>query len=901
MDMTKIQDMQRVLAMAVMTVSEKLGEPLTSDHIAEIVNRFQPALHYTAEEADYLLKSLETQYITTMGVGVSLIDPEQVHDDEWYQKYDITWDNWNDYERLLLSKGWSPRVITSMNLVTNRILGLLKYPLEPGDWERRGLVIGHVQSGKTSNYIGLITKAADAGYKFIIVIAGIHNNLRTQTQERIDEGFIGRNSRTRELIGVGARVNRSMPVTVTTTESDFNRSLARRFIVELKSLNKTFILVIKKNVSTLHSLYGWLKELNTHAGLEKITDIPMLLIDDEADHASINTNKPELDPTKTNKAIRSILDLFKKRCYVGYTATPFANIFIDPDTNDPKLGRDLFPEHFIHALDAPSNYFGSEKLFLDEDRSDDFIRTISDGEDWLPLQHKKDFPVNDLSDSLKFAIHTFVLSRAIRNLRGQRNQHCSMLVNVSRFVSVQREIRSIVHYYLERLKNAVRFNYRLPPMRAIEDELIAQIYGCFQSEYANAGFSWDQVLAELDSAVSPIQIFLVNSKSDEALDYTTYTKEGNALTAIVLGGLSLSRGLTIEGLTISYVYRNSKMYDTLMQMGRWFGYRDQYEDLCRVYMSEESYGWYSHIAEATEELRMQIHRMRREGKKPGDFGLYVRAHPDSLTVTALNKMRYTENRELRVSYDGKLLESHIIPESIIKTRSNHLLLDKFFELLRGRSNPITDSTNSYLFKDVPWEDIYEFVLGFRFHDDLIDHREYVPRYIQETADLYPLWDVTFRSLKGKGLSDGQFIAAQERNVGHTAGNEVRKPVMEPGWYVGNKNKVSGNSMFDIGLTDEQVQTAFANATEANRKKPIYSDYTNARGKPLLMLHLLDLVDKQANDTILMSNVPALSISFPNSSTLRTVEYVVSPVWLKLFDRDQYDSILDEDDYDLEQQ
>ena len=162
----------------------------------------------------------------------------------------------------------------------------------------------------------------------------------------------------------------------------------------------------------------------------------------------------------------------------------------------------------------------------------------------------------------------------------------------------------------------------------------------------------------------PIKVFLVNSKSDEALDYTTYNKEGNALTAIVIGGLSLSRGLTIEGLTVSYIYRNSKMYDTLMQMGRWFGYRDGYEDLCRVYMSDVSYGWYWHIGEAAEELRMQVKRMRREGKKPSDFGLYVKAHPDTLIVTAQNKMHYAANRAFRVSYDGKLMETHILPDSV---------------------------------------------------------------------------------------------------------------------------------------------------------------------------------------------------------------------------------------------
>lgn len=897
---TKVQEAENVIAQVVLTRSKQLKDGFKSSNIIEIIKQFQPVYNFTEQETEYLQKSLETKYVTTMGTGVSLLDQSIPHDEYWYEKYNIQWNYWNDYQQLLVNKGWPPRVINSMDMITNRILGLMKYPLESGDWERRGLVIGHVQSGKTSNYIGLLTKAADAGYKFIIVIAGIHNNLRTQTQERIDEGFIGRNSKTKEVIGVGAKVGRPMPVTVTTTESDFNKSLAKRFTMELRSLNNTFILVIKKNASTLSNLYSWLKELNTHRGIEKITDIPMLLIDDEADNASINTNKPELDPTKINREIRNILNLFRKRCYVGYTATPFANIFINPDNSDPKLGSDLFPEHFIYSLDAPTNYFGSEKLFLDEDSSSRFIRTIDDTEDWLPLQHRKDIQLNDLSNSLKQAIHTFVLSRAIRNLREQRSHHCSMLVNISRFISVQRDVLSLIEYYVNQLKNAVRFNYMLPVERALRDKFMAELHDCFEQEYSGTEFSWDTIQSELDEAANAIKVRLVNSKSDQALDYTTYTKEGNALTVIVVGGLSLSRGLTIEGLTVSYIYRNSKMYDTLMQMGRWFGYRDNYEDLCRIYMSEESYRWYSHIAEATEELRMQINIMRREGKKPIDFGLYVRAHPDTLVVTAANKMRYTENRILQINFSGKMLETHIIPASAQKTEKNRRLFKRWFAELENKFEEIRDSKNSYLFEDVPWYMIHNFTLDFNFHDDLIDQKEHIPSFIKEISDLYPSWDVIFTSLKSKATSGDWFIASQERNVGHSVTCEIKRPLLEPGWYVGSKNKISGNSMFVVGLTESQIEAANKLAVEMGRKDPIYSDYTNVRGKPVLLLHLLDLVDKEDNNKPLISEAPALSINFPNSANVRTVEYIVSPVWLKLFEKDQYDLTSEEDDYDLEQ-
>lgn len=901
-DATKIKEAENFLAQIILS----RGDHLSSQDIRVIVEQFRSVFldeYYQFESADFdqLIRSLETRYVTTMGAGVSLIDPDIPHDEEWYLKREISWEYAEDYEKYLINQGWPTRVVTSMNLVTDRILGLLHDPHKEGGWERRGLVIGHVQSGKTANYIELISKAADAGYKFIIVIAGIHNNLRTQTQERIDEGFIGRDSRTNQRVGVGdLRPNRAMPVTVTTTESDFNKALARRFGMELDSLNRTFILVIKKNVSTLSSLYNWLKQLNTREGLEKITDIPMLLIDDEADNASINTNKPELDPTRTNREIRSILNLFRKRCYVGYTATPFANVFINPDSEDEMLGSDLFPAHFIHCLDAPTNYCGAERMFPEKDLIDnDFIREIDDAEDHIPLRHKKGDPIIDLPPSLRKAVRIFILSRAIRNLRGNRDDHCSMMINVSRFVDTQREVRFLVELYVDQLRKAIRFNYKFPTDKALRDESIAQIYRDFLEEYSNTDVDWTEVLSELNNAASAIRIFLVNSKSDEALDYTTYEKEGNALTAIVIGGLSLSRGLTIEGLTVSYIYRNSKMYDTLMQMGRWFGYRDGYEDLCRVYMSDVSYGWYCHISEAAEELRMQVKRMRRERKKPSDFGLYVRAHPDTLIVTAQNKMYYAANRAFRVSYDGKLMETHILPESSDRNDRNRYLLKAFFDVQEKSAVPYTDKTNSLLFRDIPWEQIQDFVLRFQFHTDMFDLQENIPKFIKEISDIYPVWDVAFRSLTGKQPEEGYMIAAQERNIGHEPSGQPRRPVSEAGWHTGNKNRFSGNSMFEIGLGDDQIAEAKELARDAGRKNPIFSDYTNARGKPLLMLHLLNLVDKNKDNEAVISLVPALSVSFPNSDDVRTVEYIVNPVWLRQFEENQYDSPDEEDDYDLE--
>lgn len=812
-------------------------QPLNEGDIRKIVSEFWDVLtgnYYGFSECDRedFISHLEEKFVISMGAGISLIDNKKPHDENWFKDRRISWEYWKDYERFLLSQQWPALVVFSMDNVTNRLLGLLEDPTRKGEWERRGLVIGHVQSGKTSNYIGLISKAADAGYKFIIVIAGIHNNLRTQTQSRIDAGFIGRDSgsSSKAHIGVGTlRQTRATPVTVTTTESDFNKSVARRFGMELNSLSNPFILVVKKNVSTLQHLYTWLKQLNTPEGLEKITDIPMLLIDDEADYASINTNKPDLDPTRTNKEIRNILNLFNKRCYVGYTATPFANIFIDPDDTHDMLGNNLFPEHFIFSLDPPTNYSGYETLFLDESRRDNYIREIDDAEDYIPLRHRNGDPIDALPPTLERAIRLFILSRAIRNIRGQHLRHHSMMINVSRFVRTQGDIRWLTEMYVDRLKKIIRYSYRLPVNDALKDDVMFELYEDFSAEYATAEVTWQEVQDELNNAASSVQVILVNSRSVDVLDYKVYQDEETALTAIAIGGLSLSRGLTLEGLTISYIYRNSKMYDTLMQMGRWFGYREGYADLCRIYMSDESYGWYCHIAEATEELRTQIIRMQRAGRTPSDFGLYVRTHPDTLIVTARNKMRYTENRLLRVSYNGSLEETFILPDALEKNNHNRELIVSLYDELQGSQRPKPDNTKSYCFTDVDWSLIHTFLLDFQFHLDMVEFRERIPQYINQLSELYPDWDVVFKSIVNNQPDYGYMIAAQVRTIGYEPSGQDRLPpsnIYETGYYTGNKQRFSGNSMFAIGLSQEQHDYAESLAKLAGRKQPIYGDYTN---------------------------------------------------------------------------
>ena len=366
----------------------------TAESIRELIDNLRqlPMFDGVAEEdAERLAKRFEERVSITQHLGSILIerghqpwlDAARARIEPYY---------WNRYRQHLTQEGFPKAGVTTLDDVTDRVLGLMQDPLREGPWDRRGMVVGHVQSGKTANYTGLMCKAADAGYRLIVIIAGVHNNLRSQTQRRIDEGFVGRDSarllsrRDDMFVGVGRFDQTRRPVTFTNTLRDFNKMTATGVGIPLQNLTEPAVFVIKKNSSTLKNLLEWLTEHSSRGGGQRI-DEPMLLIDDEADNASINIRHGVGEVSRINGQIRDLLRIFDRSCYVGYTATPFANIFIDPDTDDQMRGEDLFPRSFIVSLDPPSNYFGATAVFLED--SDRYIRHIDDNEDLLPIKHPR--------------------------------------------------------------------------------------------------------------------------------------------------------------------------------------------------------------------------------------------------------------------------------------------------------------------------------------------------------------------------------------------------------------------------------------------------------------------------------------------------------------------------------
>jgi hypothetical protein len=397
---------------------------------------------------------------------------------------------------------------------------------------------------------------------------------------------------------------------------------------------------------------------------------------------------------------------------------------------------------------------------------------------------------------------------------------------------------------------------------------------------------------------------VVNSKSDEALDYRWAEENGETLTALAIGGLSLSRGLTLEGLMVSYMYRNTRMYDTLMQMGRWFGYRGGYEDLCRVWLSQDSQRWYEGVAERMDELRQQIIEMRRLRLTPEQFGLYIRTHPDALTITALNKMRHAKKIKIAQNYSGKLVETHVLPTNQSTNESNSAAVRKLFQKLsaEGICKPIDEPIKAYFWSGVSSSIIENFLNDFKFHKELEYKRDLVLKYLHKISEKYPLSDIAFISLKKLGntaskfeLDSDNYIVCQERSIA-MRDEKVKVPSGELGFYT-RKERVASRGTEAVGLSTEQIDEV-KKSSEKKNISDLY--YRNIRKKPLLMIHALRLVVSSDEHTETREDrIPAVGISFPGGDFFSAVEIEImaNSVFIKQLEEESFDDPDEEDDYD----
>ncbi|MFN9489164.1 MAG: Z1 domain-containing protein [Betaproteobacteria bacterium] len=929
------------LQMAQIALSAKrhaTGLPLKREDIAAQVDELLGMPMFGADiDRDALIRDLEARFTIWSD------DPQMLNGDDDHRPWlsartsDIKWMFWERY-RLYLSQSLPPSSIEALDGITSDVLAALEDPLRPGAWDRRGLVMGHVQSGKTASYTGLICKAADAGYKVVIVLAGLHNNLRSQTQMRLDEGFLGYKS-VRPGSGAAAFVKtgvgnidprpRADSVTNRSDSGDFNRAVASHFGIHPGG--NPLLFVVKKNVSVLQNLLAWISSsadrVDPDSQRKYHSNIPLLVIDDEADQASVDVNimavdadgNPDEDhnPTRINELIRRLLIAFDKSAYVGYTATPFANIFIHDGAKTRDLGEDLFPRSFILNLPAPSNYTGAGRIFgirdhgevgLTESPALPIIRIVSDHaaseardetSGWMPpkLELKTaHIPLykgeRRVPPSLREAILSFLLSTTVRIIRDPRPQFNSMLVHVVRFTKVQDIVREEVERELAgivqrlRLGDGGRSPTIIDEIKAIwEDDYLgtSAACGCELPE-------WPIVEESISRIAQTTKVRTINGTAKDALDYEEHREVG--LTLIAVGGDKLSRGLTLEGLTVSYFLRSSKMYDTLMQMGRWFGYRESYLDLCRLFTTDDLVSWFGYIASAVEELRLEFDYMFNSGGAPRDYGLRVRAHP-AMLVTSAVKMR--SGTSMKLSYSGDISETILFDLGSVLQKNRDAVAGLLGEIGKPSSGKVV---GGYIWKGCPVDSVMRFLAAYQSHPDAIraDTR-LLSRYIKAQIAQGELtsWTVFLAS---SGVASSTWKLSEEMGIGRVGLVERRAypSTQKAGRFSIRRLVNPADELCDLDSGQSEIALSetvrlWQESKKKNKSKTPPETpggrgirLTRPKSNGLLIIYPID-----GTLAGLSSGTPVMgfAISFPVSETAREIEYTVNNVFTAAGD---YDSL-----------
>ena len=639
---------------------------------------------------------------------------------------------------LLDNRGWNRTVVDTLAETSLDLIGRIPKPGAAPKFQQRGLVIGYIQSGKTAAMAALIARAADQGYRLFIVLAGLMNDLRSQTQKRLDQEIAGRSENPRDAPFVVHDPTAAPWGRL--TNSGINGDFQAGTHNDLNPLTPK-LAVIKKNVARMTGLTNWLRDSQV-----PLSQLPALVIDDEADQASINTNYGKLDedgeeydPSKTNKAIRTLLKTLPKCVYVGFTATPFANVLIDATVEE-----DLYPRDFIAALPEPVGYFGPRQLFglgmaatdLSPDAPEgsalDVIRTLTP-EQATALDAVS--PGAECPQILADALLAFVLSSSARLARGHDHHHFTMFVHPSQSTVDHGIFAGLLGKEIDMLKVAVGKPKVFPATakRAREmwkDDFVAKT----NSEPSD----FDTVWKFAKGIVESIELKVLNYNTKEELDYSDPPKR-----YVVVGGNRLSRGLTLEGLSISFFTRDTNYYDTLLQMGRWFGYRPGYVDLTRIYVESSMARQFSELARVELELRADIAKYARKPDPPTPLELMprIRSHP-SLAVTSRLKMG--AGKAVNISFRGTYTQTVSFPiGDKVALRRNEDAAKGFVQSMGTPDLPASND-GMHIWKDRAASEVLGFVQSYTFSKDAPEvNRDNLTKYItrMNTKKELRSWDV----------------------------------------------------------------------------------------------------------------------------------------------------------------
>jgi Z1 domain len=751
---------------------------------------------------------------------------------------------WPPLHHLWIQRGWPEEAVTSVDTASSKVVSLLRPP-GLGSFSTRGLVLGYVQSGKTANFTAVIAKAADVGYKFFVVLSGIHNLLRTQTQVRLE----------RELVDL----NPEEWVTLTTSDRDFSLRAGGNADAFLTTHHDHRVLcVVKKNATILRRLLKWLRS----ARAEVIARCPVLMVDDEADQASVNASGPAEERTRINRLILDILETLPKAAYIGYTATPFANMFIEP-----SVTLDLYPRDFIVDLPQPRDYFGAERIFgrepLTPEENEaglgglDVIRRVQSEEVRLlkprGLADYQQFEP-DLPASLQRALRYFWLATAARAVRGQASEHSTMLIHTTLYAAVHDRFRPIIERYRQQLVRRLEASDGglEGELRSIWEEEQARVPS---AEVGLEPVSFQAVLDSLAGILTRTEIVVENNRSAIRLDYGG---EGRAV--IVIGGNTLSRGLTLEGLVVSYFVRAATAYDTLLQMGRWFGYRAGYADLPRIWLTEELEEYFFDLATVEREIRNDIQRYEIQELKPLDFGPRIRTHP-ALSITSELKMQAAIDCD--VSYGNRRVQTILFAHRDPKWLRQNLSAGR--DLLRRlivSSRPVRRLDDGrVIYCNVPSVEVVRFLRDYAFHPKSLELRGDLLRgYIeaQNRNDELGTWNVaviTRRAHEGDEplelTPDLRVPLLNRSRIGQIGANEYANL----GVIMSNADIVA-----DLDVPREAAAKLRPAALQEMRPRP--------NGPGLLLLYPIDRDSQPAREP--GAETPASRVRYP----LKAIEHVL---------------------------
>ena len=797
------------------------------------------------------LKEAKYEKKTSMSPSISL---QKNNKETWLTKERIESLKWNDddtktyrtrYLKYLEKIGRTNLIIKETERSSIEIIKKLGDPESDEPFFVKGLVVGSVQSGKTSNFNAVINSSIDVGYKLIIVLSGLMEDLRSQTQKRIEKEVEGKMIRTNEFIGVGEissfgqlgkHPDVNQVVVPTSETNDFNRTMQEAQF----SLNNTNILICKKNTSVLQNLLLWL-----HDYLNENNDkhnIPLLIIDDEADNASINNlgHKGKEYSNKINGHIRALLALFNKKTYIGYTATPFANVLQDlndipsqkwvvKDTrNNEEVYFDqegnLFPEDFIELLYPPTNYLGPKNFF--ETRIEDVKKIeplladpVSDHLESYPervleeedgslividkVNDKYEFENNEnlkmqfgnyqnykkltrapnkydsfpqyLPESLKNAIKCFIISVSIRSSRRQEmvssilfQRHNTMLIHISRFTEWQNKTKILVENYIDLIRDKL-VNDNLNDPNSIYSEFqklwmkefvysIDNIseYLPYSDEFLTKK-NFNEIREYLINSTSGIEIKSVNTLEKDVLDY-----DGSDKKYIVIGGNKLSRGFTLEGLSINYFIRNTNYADALLQMGRWFGYRPGYIDCCKLFSTYDTLNKFDLCTRTIEELEEEFKKLVNSTppKKPRDYATKILTHPGVLKITRPSVLKNSST--IKGSFEDRVEQSTEFNLNKISIEKSWI---NFKEIYKKYENKFHyDSESGFIKLNTNKEGLFDFLNSQKTFTSNFENIA-LQRFIElcENYNKITNWTIAIRT---KGDLSGKILKKEDSGFAH---------------------------------------------------------------------------------------------------------------------------------------